>query len=332
MEYVKREQMSMLNGSFALREAISQHIRRTRGIQTTPDEIVIVNGSMQAIAILTHLLINPSDSVVMENPCYAGIEKAVSVVGGVPVFSDVDQQGMQVNDWDARLLFVTPNRQFPTGAVLSLDRRQQLLQWAMKNSAMIVEDDYDSEFRHKGRPIESLKVLDNSGVVIYIGSFSKTLLQDLRIGYAILPSYLVEPFVKAMRLFEPYPSSMLEQSTLAKFMSSGMYERHLRKLNRVYRQKYEVLQTAFKQKLSSVFTIVDADVGTHLYAIWNGSMESYQAFRAVCRKRGYNWTDATANFHRNSIPSACFGFTHLTLQEIEEGVEGISTNIDSIMI
>lgn len=309
-----------VKGDIILREAISQHLRRAKGIHASPEEIVIVNGSMQAIALFIHLLIQPGDAVVLENPCYRGTLKAVQATGGVPIFSDVDRHGMAVEDWPAKLLFVTPNRQYPTGAVLSLERRQQLLQWANKHSAFIVEDDYDSEFRLKGRPVEPLKVLDRKGVVVYIGTFSKTLLPEIRIGYAVLPGDLVSAFANAKQLFEPYPTSLLEQRTLARFMNSGLYERHLRKLNKRYREKYNILKRALKEKMADFFEIVDSDSGSHLFAKWTGSIEQYHTFRTLCEQNNILWTDATVHYFRNPIPSVNFGFSHLSHEQIEAGI------------
>ncbi|CAN7322463.1 PLP-dependent aminotransferase family protein [Paenibacillus sp. LjRoot153] len=307
-------------GHYALREAIAVHLRRMRGIDAPPERIVIVNGSMQAIALLTQLLVNPGDPVVLERPGYQGASRAVLAAGGVPVHAEVDGQGLIPQPWNARLLFVTPSRQFPTGAVLGLERRQLLLRWAAEQGAVIVEDDYDSEFRHRGRPIEPLKVLDQEGRVVYIGTFSKTMLQDLRIGYVVLPEALHDAFVAAKRLYEPHPTGLLEQRSLAAFMASGGYERHLRRMRRVYASKFLLLQALLQEQLSTLFEWVDSDSGLHLFGWWRGDLRTYTAYAAACRAVGVTWTDAGNYALPDGRAGVCFGFAHLTEAEIKQGI------------
>lgn len=174
-------------GEPRLREAIAAYLRRMRGIQVDPDHIAVTAGSMQAIALLTQLLADPGDYVVTESPCYVGISQAIWAAGAKLIEANLDGQGVVPQDWEARMLFVTPSRQFPTGEMLSLERRQTLLDWAHRHDAMIVEDDYDSEFRYRGMHVEPLKTLDKAGRVIYLGSFTKTLPLEVRLGYVVLP-------------------------------------------------------------------------------------------------------------------------------------------------
>ncbi|MBP1966945.1 PLP-dependent aminotransferase family protein [Paenibacillus aceris] len=315
-----QEEAHVAEGHYALREAIAQHLRRMRGIDAPPERIVIVNGSMQAIALLTQVLVNEGDPVILERPGYQGASRAVLAAGGVPIHAAVDGQGLVPQPWNARLLFVTPSRQFPTGAVLGLERRQQLLRWAAEQGAVIVEDDYDSEFRHRGRPIEPLKVLDQEGRVVYIGTFSKTMLQDLRIGYVVLPEALLGAFVAAKRLYEPHPSGLLEQRSLAAFMASGGYERHLRRMRRVYASKFLLLQALLQERLSTLFDWVESDAGLHLFGWWRGDARSYADYAAECRKFGVSWTDASSYGVPEGRAGAIFGFAHLTDEEISRGV------------
>lgn len=315
-----QEEVFIAEGHYALREAIAKHLRRMRGIDAPPERIVITGGSMQAIALLTQVLVNEGDPVIVERPGYQGATRAVLAAGGVPVHAAVDGQGLIPQPWNARLLFVTPSRQFPTGAVLGLDRRQQLLRWAAEQGAVIVEDDYDSEFRHRGRPIEPLKVLDQEGRVVYIGTFSKTMLLDLRIGYVVLPDALHGAFVAAKRLYEPHPSGLLEQRSLAAFMASGGYERHLRRMRRVYASKFLLLQALLQEQLSTLFEWVESDAGLHLFGWWRGDPRTYAAYAAECRKAGVTWGDAASYGMPPGRAGACFGFAHLTEDEIRRGV------------
>jgi GntR family transcriptional regulator/MocR family aminotransferase len=307
-------------GLLELREAIAQQLRRERGIDTSAERIVIVNGSMQAIALLTQILVDPGDPVIVESPGYSGVSRAVLAAGGKPVYATVDEQGLIPQAWESRLLFVTPSRQFPTGAVLSMERRQQLLRWAAERDAVVVEDDYDSEFRHRGRPLEPLKGLDQEGRVVYIGTFSKTMLRNLRIGYVVLPASLHASFAAAKRLFEPQPAGLLEQSTLAAFMQSGGYARHLRRMRRVYAGKFLQLQSLLQENLSTHFDWVEGDAGLHLFGWWRGEPAAYAAYAAACEKAGVSWIDAGPYHMPRGRAGACFGFAHLTESEMRESV------------
>jgi GntR family transcriptional regulator/MocR family aminotransferase len=317
-----QEEVYVAEGHYELREAISQHLRRTRGFDSSPERIVIVNGSMQAIALLTQILVDPGDAVVVESPGYPGLGRAVQAAGGIPVHAGVDGQGLIPQPWNARLLFATPNRHFPSGAVLGLDRRQQLLRWAAEFGAVVVEDDYDSEFRHRGHPLEPLKALDQEGRVVYIGTFSKTMRTGLRIGYIVLPSaQLHDAFVAAKRLYEPHPSGLLEQRSLAAFMASGAYARHLRRMRRVYAGKFHLLRALLQESgLSTLFEWVESDAGLHLFGWWRGDPRQYAAYAAACELAGVSWADAGSYLLPRGRCGACLGFSHLSEEEMREGV------------
>lgn len=312
-------------GHLPLREAIARYLRRARGIEADPEDVVIVNGSMQAIALLAQLLVNPGDTAVIEDPGYRGIRRAVDMVGGQIVPARVDENGIVPGDWQARVLFVTPSRQFPTGAVLSLERRQEILQWALRHNAVIVEDDYDSEFRYKGRPIEPLKVLDNGGRVVYVGTFSKTLFSDIRIGYVVVPAWLRTPFCKARHLYEPLATALIEQYALASFMNSGQYERHLRRMKRLYSNKQQLCFQQLQEHLGAWFDFVKSDAGLHIFGWWKDSKENYEAFRNACREKGIVWTDADVYMIRTEKIGACFGFAHLPDEEICIGIRQMAS-------
>jgi GntR family transcriptional regulator/MocR family aminotransferase len=320
-------------GHLPLREAIARYLQRVRGIQAQAEEIIVLNGSMQAIALLSQLLVDPGESVVMECPGFAGFRNAIMAAGGNVIEAEVDQAGMKLADWEARLLFVTPSRQFPTGAVLSLERRQALLQWAARKGAIIVEDDYDSEFRHHGRPIEPLKALDTQGRVVYIGTFSKTMHPDLRLGYAVVSSGLRDALLKAKQLFEPHPTTILEQRALASFMNSGQYERHLRRMKRIYSRKYDRMFAEMTRTLGDLFEFIPSDAGLHMFAWWKGSNEQWKQFKTTCRDAGIIWSDGDPNYaEHKQRPSACFGFSHLEELEMLKGVEVMRKIADSIKI
>lgn len=306
-------------GSLELREAIAAHLRLTRGIRALAERIILFNGSMHGIALLTQLLVQEQDEVVLEQLCYPGIRRAVEVCNGRIVAAELDRQGIIPDDWKARLLFVTPARQFPTGAVLSLQRRRELLSWASRTGAVIVEDDYDSEFRWGGRPIEPLKALDTEERVIYVGSFSKTMPEDFRVGFAVVPPSLVDPLLSAKRLYDPIPSGQLEQRAMAYFMTRGSYARHLRRLTRLYEARYAVFATWMKHYTDSLFDLEPTDAGLHVFGRWRQDPASYELFRQAAAARGVWMRDMKDYSLSPSVPAVSFGFSHLDEQQLEEG-------------
>lgn len=312
-------------GSEELRRAIAGRLGRERGIACAAEDIVITGGSMQAIALLSQLLVESGDTVVTEDPCYPGIRQALLSSGASLVTEPVDRQGIVPQDWEARMLFVTPTRQFPTGAVLTFERRLALLDWASRRGAWIVEDDYDSDFRWGGRPIEPLKSLDRGERVIYVGSFSRSMRREIRIGYAVLPRSLREPFIRAKRLYDPYPEGIAEQRALAGWMHSGGYDRHLRRMRRLFHKRYELLKSGLSRGLAALFEVYPADAGLLLYARWRADPADYDRLKARCRAYGAAWGDGAkyAAAGRESGLSVVFGFAHLGEEDIAEGLSRI---------
>lgn len=307
-------------GDPKLREAIAAYLRRMRGIHVDADHIAVTAGSMQAIALLTQLLADPGDHVVTESPCYVGISQAILAAGAKLIEASLDGQGLVPQNWDARMLFVTPSRQFPTGEMLSLERRQTLLDWAHRRDAMIVEDDYDSEFRYRGMHVEPLKTLDKEGRVIYLGSFTKTLPFEVRLGYVVLPPTLADTFRKAQALYEPRPVNLIEQRALAAFMTSGQYERHLRRMNRLYSRKFHMLLKLLNQQLSAWFDWVENEAGLHVFGWWRDKASAYEAFRASARSEGVHYSEVSSSTSDGIKVGIYLSFAHLSDAQIQEGV------------
>lgn len=316
-------------GSLRLRQAIATRLRRERGITCGIENIIITSGSMQAIVLLAQLLLEEGKTAVVENPSYTGIPLAIEATGAKLIAQSMDRNGILPQEWDAELLFVTPTRQFPTGAVLSYERRRILLAWAIRRNAWIIEDDYDSEFRWGGRPIEPLKSLDREGRVIYVGSFSRSMCAGVRIGYAIVPDELIKPFTIAKKLYDPYPSGIVEQEALATWMSEGGFDRHIRRMRRVYGKLEGKLRQGLEKDLGDLFRVVPSDAGMHVYAKWLCSYESYNALVQECRSRGVAWKDGSIYAVRSTDQGDCmdcsalFGFAHLDEEQIDEGVARI---------
>ncbi|WP_211746488.1 PLP-dependent aminotransferase family protein [Paenibacillus sp. Marseille-Q4541] len=307
-------------GDYSLRVAIANHLGLSRGMAVEPELIVLFSGSMQGIALITQILLNEAERAVIENPGFTGFLQAVHVSGGEPVFAPVDEEGIIPADWDASLLYVTPSRHFPTGAVLPLSRRLEILSWAQKNNAVIIEDSYDSEFRFRGRPIEPLKVLDLEERVIYVGSFSKTMYPGFRLGYAVLPKGLIQAVLAAKTFYDPFPPGIYEQRGLAEWMSRGGYAKHVRKLTRIYGAKLNVFIEAMHEYTHDLFQLHVGDAGIKVYATWKQSRGDYVRFIEKCKQHQVYFTDSSRyEMTVGDTSAAYFGYVHLSNERIREG-------------
>ena len=210
---------------------------------------------------------DPGDRVVMENPGYNLARQAFSAVGADVIPIAVDREGMRTRELPAaRLAYATPSHQFPLGSVMSAGRRRDLLAWAQRSGAYIVEDDYDSEYRFDIAPIPPLQAFDGAGRVIYLGTVSKTLSPTLRLGYIVAPTVLTAVFVRAKRLADRHTAG-LEQEALADLIASGGYERHVRRVRRRNGQRRAALLAALSATLGDEATVVGADAGLHV-VVW----------------------------------------------------------------
>jgi GntR family transcriptional regulator/MocR family aminotransferase len=260
-------------GRWELREAIATRLRRLRGVNASPERIVIVNGTQQALDLISRVLLNPGDRVLMEEPHYTGARWVFMSAGAQLLTSAVDENGIQVpkvKKRAVRLAYVTPSHQFPTGVVLPIARRLELLDWASRVGAFIVEDDYDSEYRYDGPPLQALAGLDREGRVIYVGTFSKILFPALRLAYLVLPEVLVEPVVAAKAMGDT-GTAILEQLALADFISMGHFDRHLRRTNASNAARRKALVTAVRKEFSERAEVCGANAGLHLLIWLKGS-------------------------------------------------------------
>ena len=266
---VERLRYSDPQGSIALREALQSYLWRSRGISCAPEQIVVVNGSQQGLDLCARLLLDPGDSFVMEDPGYVLARHAFIASGGVTIPAAVDREGIRAEGLPAaRLAYVTPSHQYPLGSVLSAARRRALLDWAAKAGAVIVEDDYDGEYRHGVAPIPPLQA-SAPDKVIYLGTVSKTLSPTLRLGYLVVPPDLGPIFAEAKRLTDRH-TPLLEQEALAGFLSSGAYERHIRSIRRRNAERRAALLQALAEECGARLTVTGADTGLHVVAWLNG--------------------------------------------------------------
>jgi GntR family transcriptional regulator / MocR family aminotransferase len=233
-----------------LREAIATHITLSRQVQCSPEQIIIVAGSQGGLDLVSRLFLNAGDAVWVEDPGYFGARGAFLGAGAHVVPVPVDCEGLVVEAGikrapKARLVHVTASHQFPLGVTMSVQRRLALLEWANCANAYILEDDYDSEYRYSGRPLAALQGLDDTGRVIYIGTFSKVFFPALRIGYLVLPTSLVEPFLTVRHYVDVHPP-ILEQAVLTDFIREGHFERHIRRMRKLYAERRAALLEAIK--------------------------------------------------------------------------------------
>ena len=262
---MKHETSASTLGHDALREQIASYLQIVRGVKCKKENVLIFSGSQQGIYMTLQLLINPNEDVLVENPTYFGIDGAINAIGANKIAVDVDDQGFNLQDADAsksKLAVLTPSRNYPLGYSLSLKRRLSLIHWANQHDSWILEDDYDSEFRFSAPPLTALQGLSDNGRVIYSGTFSKILHPSIRIGYLVLPDELVEPFSVAKKLMHGN-ISILPQLALAKFMASGHFSAHVRRMRKLYSARRDSLTNLVTKYITDYLTLIETDGGMH---------------------------------------------------------------------
>ena len=310
-------------GVVALREQVCDYLARRRGVPASPQDVLIVSGTQQAFALAARVLLEAGDTVVLEDPHYRGARQAFAAHGARARGCPVDADGLipRALPASARLAVVTPSHQFPTGALVPLARRVELLDWAAERRAWLIEDDYDGEFRYGGRPLAALKSLDRDGRVIYIGSFSKALFPALRLGYMVLPAALRDAFVAAKWL-EDRGCNALEQAALANFMADGGFERHLRRAAVALRARRGAMLNGLRRHANGMIEVVDSNAGMHLTA-WLTQANHGECERLVAhaRMRGLGlYTVAPYCLKTPPRPGLVLGYAGLPPADIESAM------------
>ncbi len=224
----------------SLRHQIAEYLNHSRGVSCDWQQVVITSGSQHALFMLGQLLLQPGDSVLMEDPGYPGAQRAFAQQGAKLLPMRIDDQGCipPKRSSAARLIYTTPSRQYPTGATMSVARRLEMLALSKQLSAWLIEDDYDSEFRYSQPPLPSLHGLDKHGCVLYVGSMSKVLFPSLRIGYVVLPHELLDSFEQLRRTVDDH-GPLIDQATLAEFLEAGAFYRHIRRCRKRYGERLD---------------------------------------------------------------------------------------------
>ncbi|MDB5959542.1 MAG: PLP-dependent aminotransferase family protein, partial [Massilia sp.] len=255
-------------GEPQLRAAIADHLRASRGVLCDASQVFITDGTQSSLDLCMHALADAGDTIWLENPGYGGALAAARAAGLQVAGIDVDDEGIAPVDQDwllrpPRLVYTTPSHQYPVGSVLSLRRRHALIAAARTAGALIIEDDYDSEFRHDGAPLHAMQGLAPDAPVIYLGTFSKTMFPSLRLGFVVVPHSLAAAFAQ-MRAQSSARGRVAEQMALADFLRSGQFARHLRRMRRLYRQRRDALVAALNRHLGAVASVHGGSAGMHL--------------------------------------------------------------------
>jgi GntR family transcriptional regulator / MocR family aminotransferase len=255
-------------GDPRLRESIARHLGISRGVTISADDVTVTNGTQQALDVIARALFSPGDRVAVEDPGYWPPRRLFEMLGARVVGVPVDREGLVVRAIPRRVraVYVTPSHQYPLSVSMTLPRRQALLDWANREDAAILEDDYDSEFRFGDRPFDPLRTLDVAGRVIYIGSFSKTLSPGLRLGFIVAPASLHGAVHRAKFLSDWHSPSPL-QAALARFIDDGEFARHLRRAHSVYRERRELIAQILTRDFANDFELIPSSTGLHLTAL-----------------------------------------------------------------
>jgi GntR family transcriptional regulator/MocR family aminotransferase len=317
-----------------LREAIAHYLTTSRAVCCQPEQVLIVSGAQQAIDLTARLLLDEGDIVWVEDPGYPRAREILLETGARVVPVPLDQEGFNLQQGvrlskQARLVYVTPSHQYPMGITMSLARRLALLEWAQTTGAWILEDDYDSEFRYRGRPLASLQGLDTHGRVIYMGTFSKILFPALRLGYLVVPPEILEPFL-VLRALCGRSAPTFEQAIVADFLTEGHFLRHIRRMRTLYAQRQQLLMEVMQQELGETIHLEAHEAGMHLI----GWLPQYMDDRLLSRLAAQQGIDVPAlSAYSTSQPERAgllLGYAGVNEQEIREGIKRLARTVESM--
>lgn len=306
-------------GHPGLRQTIASWISVSRGISCTPDQIVIVTGAQAALDLVSRVLMDEGDTVWMEEPGYLGAKSAFLAAGGRLAPLKVDREsGWNLADPalpSPRLIYVTPSCQWPFGVTMRIDERLHLLDIANRHGAWIIEDDYDGEYRFRGRPVPALRGLDQADRVVYVGTFGKTLLPALRLGYLIVPRELAESFNKAVSITGQF-APLLLQATVNDFIQRGYFATHLKRMRRLYVRRQANFIRLCREHLADWVEVTENDTGMQLLARFVRPYEDAEVVAAAV-KEGLDIQGISINYH-STLPrhGLLLGYTSMDERQI----------------
>ena len=324
-----------LGGAPELREALAGYLARARGVVCDPEQLLITHGSQQAIDLCVRLFVDPGDTVVLEEPHYTGFTVCLSAAGATVVHVSSDEEGLCVDRLDkvdsAKMVFVTPAHQFPGGGVLPLSRRLMLIDWARRQEATIVEDDYDGEFRYEGCPIECLQSLDREKRVVYIGTASKVLFPAVRIGWLVAPVGLADVFRNAKGSTDR-DTATLEQLAFADFIEQGHLERHVRRTRKRYAARRNALLESIDRELGDRAAVVGTGAGVHVLLRFPAlPARAYPLLRNACREHHVGVYSAGPYYAKPpQYTELLLGYASMSEEAIRAGVVGLRRALEAV--
>ncbi|MEN5118878.1 PLP-dependent aminotransferase family protein [Luteimonas sp. TWI662] len=329
---------SPAQGMAPLRQAIADYVNLERGARATPDRVLVLTSSQQALTLCATLLLDAGERILLEDPGYHGARKAFEAAGLQCVPVPVDAHGLQVAPLleasrqpgaPARAVFLTPSHQFPTGATLALDRRLAIIDWARDQQGWIIEDDYDSEFHYAGKPTACVQGLDPHERTLYIGTFTKSLFPGLRIGYMVLPPSLVAPMTAARTLLDGH-SAPIPQLTLARFIEGGHFGAHVRTMRAVYAERRDRLAALIRKHLSDDLEPRVPAGGMQMPCVFARALSEPEAVDAAQRAGIDLLGLSTLSMSQAPTPGFLMGFAAHAPQELEAGVKTLAKVLRSL--
>lgn len=309
-------------GHPGLREAISRYVARSRAVRCTPDQVIVVSGSQQALDLCARLLLDHGEEAAVEEPGYPGARQLFLAHGASLTTMPVTDSGASVDGLSGRtrLVHVTPSHQFPTGVSMSLARRLELLEWARTHAAVIVEDDYDSEYRYSGPPLPAMHSLANGAGVIYVGTFSNVMFRGIRLGYMVVPPDLIGPFTTAKWMTDRH-TTLLEQAALADFLDEGHFDRHVRRMRRVYKRRRDVLLESLEREFGKDAGVRGDAAGLHVTVRFRLGAR----VRAAAERHGMHLASTGIYYLSRPVPNEfIFGFSAIGERTIRTAVRRLA--------
>ncbi|QRP65198.1 PLP-dependent aminotransferase family protein [Rhodanobacter sp. FDAARGOS 1247] len=313
----------------ALREAIAQHVAFARAVACSADDVIVTSGAQQAFDLIARLLVTPGQTkVAVEEPGYPPVRAAFAAAGAQLVPLPVDDEGLCVERLpeDVRIISVTPSHQSPTGVAMSLRRRAALLDFARRHHAVIVEDDYDGEFRFGGRPLDALQTLDRDALVFYVGTFSKSMFPSLRKGFVVAPAWARSGLVTVKHCVDSHCDG-ITQAALAAFIRDGHLARHVRHMRPIYAARREALLDGLQRGLGEWLQPIPSEAGLHLAARLRDSARASKLMPVVLRAAA--GAEATADYAmtRDVEPAVTFGYGVIDAADISAALAGLRRSL-----
>jgi len=315
-------------GEAQLRYELKDYLRRSRGVNCSVEQIVLCSGFEYALSILSQLLKKSFGRIALEEPGYLGARTIFQNNGLEVVPVDIQKDGLDIKKLDSskvRAVYVTPSHQFPTGAVMPVQKRLQLLEWAKGNNGIVIEDEYDSELRYNSRPIPSISSIAESDNVIYIGTFSKALSPSIRVCYMVLPEMWMKRYEEAFKMYQT-TVSLLQQRILIEYIRSGHWERHLRKICKANKKKHDLLIRTIQEELGNDVIIHGKNAGLHILLESTGGLKEAELIEKAKRSGvlvspvSLFWSDVK----KYSDNMVLLGFGNISEADITAGIKALA--------